>query len=187
MFPPGSGIDGGTDMVNNAAQLYTIEGISAAVIMLVTAYIVLNSTTLFTPADTHVTDMQLEQLGNDALAMMDTTDAITPVVQPVPPAPQFTSYEMKMSSFGEDYILNGDAPAILGFNTDFNNYVNYLYDSDPFAIKVRVILDLSNGVRGCFTAQQMESGVTLSQTPIQSEAKQLPGRSILYELPDWSI
>jgi hypothetical protein len=121
-------------MVNNSGQLYTIEGITAAVIMLVTAYIVLNTTTLYTPADTHVTDMQLEQLGNDALAMMDTADR---------PTPSTFSYEYKKSPL-ETYInesRNKDnltaIPILIGFNTDFNNYINYLNDFDPNATMVR--------------------------------------------------
>ncbi len=62
-------------MVNNNAQLYTIEGITAGIIMLLTAYLVLSTTTVFTPGDVHITDMQLEQTGNDALAIMDTPDS----------------------------------------------------------------------------------------------------------------
>jgi hypothetical protein len=61
-------------MVNDRAQIYTIEGITAGVIMLVTAYLVLSTTTLFTPGDAHITDMQIEQTGNDVLAVMDTPD-----------------------------------------------------------------------------------------------------------------
>jgi hypothetical protein len=59
-------------MVDERAQLYTIEGLTAAVIMLVTAFLVLGVTTVYSPGDVHIPDMQLEQLGNDALAMMDT-------------------------------------------------------------------------------------------------------------------
>jgi hypothetical protein len=59
-------------MVNSEGQLYTIEGISAALILLVTAYIVVNSTSVYTPGDTHLSDMQLEVIGSDALTMMDT-------------------------------------------------------------------------------------------------------------------
>jgi len=59
-------------MVNDRGQLYTIEGIAAALILLVTAYFVVNSTSVYTPGDTHISDMQLEVLGTDALAMMDT-------------------------------------------------------------------------------------------------------------------
>ncbi len=61
-------------MVNGEGQLYTIEGVSAGIIMLVTVYIVLNTTTVFTQGDTAITDMQLQQIGSDALAMMDVSD-----------------------------------------------------------------------------------------------------------------
>ena len=60
-------------MVNNDhAQLYTIEGFAAALIMIITTFLVLNATSIYTAGDTHITDMQLEALGTDALTMMDT-------------------------------------------------------------------------------------------------------------------
>ncbi len=59
-------------MVNADGQLYTIEGIAAGLMLLMTAYIVVNSTSVYTPGDTHISDMQLEVLGNDALSMMNT-------------------------------------------------------------------------------------------------------------------
>ncbi|MDD1667770.1 MAG: hypothetical protein LUO96_04810, partial [Methanomicrobiales archaeon] len=59
-------------MVRDGAQLYTMEGIAAGLIMLVTAYLVLGATSVYTPGDTHITDMQLEQVGSDILRVMDT-------------------------------------------------------------------------------------------------------------------
>jgi hypothetical protein len=59
-------------MVKEQAQLYTMEGIAAGLIMLLTAYLVLGSTSVYTPGDTHITDMQLEQVGSDILRVMDT-------------------------------------------------------------------------------------------------------------------
>jgi hypothetical protein len=59
-------------MVTNDAQLYTIEGVAAALIMILTTYLVLNAATVYTPGDSHISDMQLEVLGNDALKIMDT-------------------------------------------------------------------------------------------------------------------
>jgi hypothetical protein len=56
---------------NTGGQLYTIEGFAAAMIMLVTAWIVLGTTSVYTPGDTHISDMQLEQLGTDVLYLMD--------------------------------------------------------------------------------------------------------------------
>ena len=59
-------------MVNAEGQLYTIEGISAALILLLTAFIVVNTTSVYTQGDTHITDMQLEVIGSDALRIMNT-------------------------------------------------------------------------------------------------------------------
>jgi len=59
-------------MVNTGGQLYTMEGIAAGLIMLITAYLVLGSTSVYTPGDTHLTDMQLEQVGSDILRVMNT-------------------------------------------------------------------------------------------------------------------
>jgi hypothetical protein len=63
-------------MVNDAGQLYTMEGVAAGLIMLLTAYIVINTTSIYTTGDTHIPDMQLEQLGSDVLAMMDTPNSV---------------------------------------------------------------------------------------------------------------
>ncbi len=62
-------------MVNDSGQLYTMEGIAAGLVMLLTAYLILSTTSIYTPGDTHIPDMQLEQLGSDVLAMMDTPDS----------------------------------------------------------------------------------------------------------------
>lgn len=70
-------------MVNESGQLYTIEGVAAALLLLITAYFVVNSTSVYTPGDTHLSDMQLEVTGSDALAMMDTADNITITKSPL--------------------------------------------------------------------------------------------------------
>lgn len=62
-------------MVDDRGQLYTIEGVAAGILMVVTAYLVISSTTVLTPQDVHIVDMQLEQLGSDALAILDTPDS----------------------------------------------------------------------------------------------------------------
>jgi hypothetical protein len=59
-------------MTNTDGQLYTIEGFAAALIMITTAYLVVNATSVYTAGDTHISDMQLEALGSDALKMMGT-------------------------------------------------------------------------------------------------------------------
>jgi hypothetical protein len=69
-------------MVKEEAQLYTMEGIAAGLIMLLTTYLVLGSTSVYTPGDTHITDMQLEQVGSDILRVMDTPRSLTDSLQP---------------------------------------------------------------------------------------------------------
>ena len=59
------------DSENTSGQLYTIEGIAAGLIMIMTAYLVVSATSVYTAGDTHISDMQLEQLGTDALKVMD--------------------------------------------------------------------------------------------------------------------
>ena len=61
-------------MVSESGQLYTIEGFAAALIMILAAIFVFGSTTVYAAGDEHITDMQLEQIVNDALAMMDTPE-----------------------------------------------------------------------------------------------------------------
>jgi hypothetical protein len=56
----------------DGGQLYTIEGFAAALIMVVTAYMVVNATSVYTAGDTHISDMQLEAMGSDALTVMGT-------------------------------------------------------------------------------------------------------------------
>jgi hypothetical protein len=62
-------------MKNSDGQLYTIEGFAAALIMIITAYLVINATSVYTAGDTHISDMQLEALGTDALKVMDTNES----------------------------------------------------------------------------------------------------------------
>ena len=62
---------------SDGGQLYTIEGFAAALIMLMTAYLVVNATSIYTAGDTHINDMQLEALGSDALMVMGTPMNIT--------------------------------------------------------------------------------------------------------------
>lgn len=59
-------------MVEDGGQLYTIEGVTAGLIMLLTAYFVMGSPLVYTPSASHISDMQLEQVGYDVLSAMDT-------------------------------------------------------------------------------------------------------------------
>jgi hypothetical protein len=94
-------------MVNgDGGQLYTIEGFAAALIMIITAFLVVNATSVYTAGDTHISDMQLEALGTDALKMMDTpisSDSPSPL---------------------QNIMGNLDATNRATFTTMFLNYTN---------------------------------------------------------------
>lgn len=90
-------------MVDDRGQLYTIEGFAAAIIMVFTVLLVLGSTTVYTPGDAHISDLQLQQLGHDVLWTMS--------IPPAPAAP---------SPLQQD--IGGYQPA--AFKTSFMNGIN---------------------------------------------------------------
>jgi len=102
-------------MVNDGGQLYTIEGIAAGLIMFLTAFIVINSTSVYTPGDTHLSDMQLEVIGSDALVMMDTAQNSTLEKSPL-----------------RTFVEKGDAD---GFRTMYGNLVNNRTSGVPDSIQ----------------------------------------------------
>jgi hypothetical protein len=108
-------------MVNNEGQLYTIEGIAAGIMMVVTAYIILSSTYILTPGDTHINDMQLEQLGNDVLKMMDTRDAYDSNALNIYDAKQ-SLLESYISSFNPNLITIDPDDPTPGFIQYFKQY-----------------------------------------------------------------
>ncbi|MDD1664391.1 MAG: hypothetical protein LUQ32_03470 [Methanomicrobiales archaeon] len=107
-------------MVNERAQLYTMEGIAAGLIMLLTAYLVLGSTSVYTPGDTHITDMQLEQVGSDILRVMDTPRTLTGSLQPA----------------RSDLELIVNTTDSLSFNNNFTS--TYLCNSNAVAKDINV-------------------------------------------------
>ncbi len=91
-------------MADDRAQLYTIEGLTAGLIMIATAYFVLNTGFMYAPGDAHIADMQLEQIGTDALLMMDT--------------PVNDSVGSELEGYVNDGTGQWDS-----FNTTLNNYL----------------------------------------------------------------
>jgi hypothetical protein len=100
-------------MKNSDGQLYTIEGFAAALIMLITAYMVVNATSVYTAGDTHISDMQLEALGTDALNVMDTNESLRSM------SPLTT------------IITNGTPADNLTFGTMFSNLINNRTNTGP--------------------------------------------------------
>jgi hypothetical protein len=118
-------------MVNEQGQLYTIEGVAAALIMLFSAYLVLGATSVYTPGDTHISDMQLEQLGTDALRMMNT------------PADNSSS-----KSPLQEIVETNNATY---FNETFLNYVNHQAGSKTENLHYSAVVSYRNITEGSTT------------------------------------
>ena len=120
-------------MMNSDGQLYTIEGFAAALIMIATAYLVVNATSVYTAGDTHINDMQLEALGTDALMTMDTKEThlslspLTNIIQNGTPADN-ASFGTKFGSLINNKIQSGadhiQYTASYSFRNTTDNSVN---------------------------------------------------------------
>lgn len=104
-------------MVNADGQLYTIEGLAASLILLLTAFLVVNSTSVYTQGDAHISDMQLEVTGSDALNMINYASNISP------------GGKVAKSPL-QEIIEVPDAANRTRFVTLFNNIVNNKTGSD---------------------------------------------------------
>jgi hypothetical protein len=150
-------------MVNDAGQLYTIEGVAAAALMIFTAYLVLSSTNLYTQGDTHISDMQLQQLGNDVLKVMDT-----------PPTD-------RDSSPLEIYAGNLD-PA---FKNTFISYADQTTGPRMDTIKINTSISYSNGTTYYFSNNDpyyRENAVKVSRL-VRVEG--VPNQTVLMEVLLW--
>lgn len=108
-------------MVTDTGVLYTIEGLAAGVLMITTAYLVVSSTMVFTPGDAHIIDMQLEQLGNDVLATMD-----TPVKFGEPSPLESYVMEHDITNFSSNFLLLANTVSQPGFGKiKFNSTIYY--------------------------------------------------------------
>lgn len=135
------------------AQLYTIEGVAAGMIMLLTAYLVLNTTSVFTPGDVHIVDMQLEQTVSDALTMMDTPDSVggrsnldryvhnatSDAAGKQPFHDEFTAYLQKMTGTLQTPVNDLQYRAVVYYRVEATNETanytlsssSYWHDKDP--------------------------------------------------------
>jgi hypothetical protein len=154
-------------MVNADGQLYTIEGIAASLILLITAFLVVNGTSVYTPGDTHIADMQLEVTGSDALNMMNHASNASP------------SGTVGKSPL-QVMVENGDGN---GFVTKYTNIVNNKTASgkDRIQFMANVTYVKSDGTVNMSTPLGITGGehaVRVSQWVIvEKKPGQLPGSS----------
>ena len=99
-------------MKNESAQMNTIEGVSAAVLMVITLFFVTQSS-IITPQTEMVLDTQLKQLGNDALRVLDSEEITNNY------AANNTMLEMYVANWSAD-DLDSDLDMLLTDNIMYN-------------------------------------------------------------------
>lgn len=132
-------------MVRDAAQLYTIEGVAAGLIMILTAFFVVNATTVYTAGDSHISDMQLEILDNDALKMMD-----------MPSDSSVTKTQLQA------IIENPVSVPNATFKTGFMNMINNRTDIGPDRIQFSANVSYYNIISGKTESYPLSSSRTLT-------------------------
>jgi hypothetical protein len=164
-------------MRNTDGQLYTIEGFAAALIMIATAYLVVNATSVYTAGDTHISDMQLEALGTDALKVMD-----IPVSRDEPSMMQDIIENGNHLAFGSNfsYLINNKT----GQNSDHIQYTaSYSYRNTTDNSVSSALINSSRNLSGGEHAVRATKWVVVN--------KQLPGditvrdRAVLVEVLMW--
>ena len=164
-------------MKNTDGQLYTIEGFAAALIMIATAYLVVNATSVYTAGDTHISDMQLEALGMDALKVMD-----IPVSRDEPSMMQDIIENGNHLAFGSNfsYLINNKT----GQNSDHIQYTaSYSYRNTTDNSVSSALINSSRKLSGGEHAVRATKWVVVN--------KQLPGditvrdRAVLVEVLMW--
>lgn len=155
-------------MINSDGQLYTIEGFAAALIMLMTAYLVVNATSVYTAGDTHISDMQLEALGSDALNMMGT--------------PTNTTMDLIGTSPLRSIIETDDAST---FKTMFLNLTNNRTGAMPdYYSKIGSTMDYIQ-FNASYTCRDMNNNV-ISTNPL-SYSRNLTGGEHTVRATKWVI
>ena len=136
---------------NTAGQLYTIEGIAAGLIMIMTAYLVVSATSVYTAGDTHISDMQLEQLGTDALKVMD--------------APVSRGENSLLQDIIEKTTPVGTSNATFGLDVFQPCEQPYLIRQGPYPVYGELFVQEFNGRKQCFPVclPQPECGRTCGE------------------------
>ena len=166
-------------MKNSDGQLYTIEGFAAALIMIITAYLVVNATSIYTAGDTHINDMQLEALGTDALKMMDI-------------APDMYS-KTPLQEIIENATMDGAR-----FNATFSSIINNGTFQNPNTIQYSAIYTYRNKTDNSVASNPIFStrNITGGEHPVRATKwvivhnKTMPGsvttpRAVLLEVLLW--
>jgi hypothetical protein len=166
-------------MVNDRGQLYTIEGLAAALIMLLTAYLVVGATSFYTPGDAHINDMQLEVLGTDALVMMDTSPNSSVDESPLRQMIENDSYG---GGQFKEMFMNYTNASGFGPQHDIQFSANYTYEDDDATV-TGVSINASREMTGGEHAVRVTRWVLVNKR--LPPASSLRDRAVLVEVFLW--
>ena len=164
-------------MVNDSGQLYTMEGIAAGLVMLLTAYLILSTTSIYTPGDTHIPDMQLEQLGSDVLAMMDTPDThgATSALETYVNTNNSTDFKTAFLGYCNAKAIGTDT---------LHMSANVTYRGDDDQIKEHLLVEPDETWTGRESAVRVTRWVQLDGTPPGTDMRSGP-KAVLVEVLLW--
>ena len=166
-------------MVNTDGQLYTIEGFAAALIMIATAYLVVNATSVYTAGDTHISDMQLEALGMDALKVMD-----IPISKDEPSMMQEIIENGNHLAFGSNfsYLINNKT----GQNSDHIQYTaSYSYRNTTDNSVSSAFIIASRNLSGGEHAVRATKWVVVNKDLTDNGVVDPQDRAVLVEVLMW--
>jgi hypothetical protein len=167
-------------MVNDAGQLYTIEGVAAGLIMLLTAYMVVGATSVYTPGDAHISDMQLEVLGSDALTMMD-----TPPNSSVRESPLHQIVETDDGERFRSMFMNYTNATGYGPKHDIQFSASYTYESVSDATIMSALINSSRNLTGGEHAVRATKWVIVNKRLPGLPAGPAENRAVLVEVLLW--
>ena len=165
--------------MSEQGQLYTIEGVAAALIMLLTAYMVVGATSMYTPGDAHISDMQLEVLGSDALVMMD-----TPANSSVRESPLRQMIENESYGGGQfrNMFINYTNVSGYGPKHDIQFSANYTYQAGGTIMSARI--NSTRNLTGGEHAVRVTKWVIVNKK-LPPDTGVLDNRAVLVEVLLW--
>ena len=166
-------------MRNTDGQLYTIEGFAAALIMIATAYLVVNATSVYTAGDTQISDMQLEALGMDALKVMD-----IPISKDEPSMMQEIIENGNHLAFGSNfsYLINNKT----GQNSDHIQYTaSYSYRNTTDNSVSSAFIIASRNLSGGEHAVRATKWVVVNKDLTDNGVVDPQDRAVLVEVLMW--
>ena len=168
-------------MVNDRGQLYTIEAVAAGLIMILTAYFAVSSTSVYTAGDAHISDMQLEVIGTDALRMMDTPPNVTVRKSPL----QQIVETNDGVAFGEMFRNTVNNRTSLSKFDRIQWNASYVYRIDPGDVTETYYLSSSRFLTGGEHPVRVTKWVIVETRPGSAVPSGIVQRAVLVEVLLW--